>query len=270
MNIHARTFVNPLNGEIKIEERDGFAHVRLERPSKRNALTRSMLERLGEIFAGIASRRDLRAVILSGAGHDFCAGTDIAELESLDEKGARRKAELGQNVCDAIELCGTPVIVAVQGAASGGGCEIALACHLRVAATNARFDLPETKLGVIPAYGGTQRLARVVGQGRAYAAMLAGEALSADEALRLGLVNRVAAPERVLNEAETLARTISDTAAPLAVRACLEAVTRGSRLSFDEALKLEAELFSQLFSTEDMREGTRAFLEKRPPLFKGQ
>ncbi len=254
---------------IIFEEKGSIAYVRLDRAAKRNALTRAMLERLAEVFAGIAARRDLRAVILSGAGKDFCAGTDISELESLDEAGARQKAELGQKMCDAIELCGTPVIATVQGAASGGGCELALACHLRVAATSARFSLPETKLGVIPAYAGTQRLARAVGHGRALAAMLAGEEIEADEALRLGLVNRVVPPDGLLAEAESLARVISDTSAPLAVRACLEAVTRGARLSFDEALNLEAELFSRLFSTEDVREGTRAFLEKRPPKFKG-
>ena len=169
-----------------------------------------------------------------------------------------------------MELCGTPVIAAVQGAAAGGGCELALACHLRVASKDARFGLPEARLGVIPAYGGTQRLARAVGTGRALSSMLAGEEIGADEALRLGLVNRVAAPERLLDEAEALTRAVIDTAAPLAVRACLEAVTRGARLSFDEALKLEAELFAELFATEDVREGTRAFLEKRKPEFKGK
>ncbi|MDQ3746321.1 MAG: enoyl-CoA hydratase-related protein, partial [Acidobacteriota bacterium] len=163
-----------------------------------------------------------------------------------------------------------PVIAAVNGLALGGGCELALACHLRVAASDAHFSLPETRLGAVPAYGGTRRLAHAVGRGRALAAMLAGEEIGADEALRLGLVNRVAAPERLLDEAEALARAVIDTSAPLAVRACLEAVTRGARLSFDEALKLEAELFAELFSTEDVREGTRAFLEKRKPEFKGK
>ncbi|HEX3559249.1 MAG TPA: enoyl-CoA hydratase-related protein [Pyrinomonadaceae bacterium] len=255
---------------VSFAERAAVAHVRLERPAKRNALTRAMLDRLAEVFAGVAARRDLRAVILSGAGRDFCAGTDIAELESLDEAGAHRKAGRGQEVCDRVELCGVPVIAAVQGAAAGGGCELALACHLRVAATDARFSLPETKLGVIPAYGGTQRLARAVGRGRALASMLAGDEINADEALRLGLVNRVAPPERLLAEAEALARSVADASAPLAVRACLEAVARGARLPFDEALELEAELFSRLFSTEDVREGTRAFLEKRKPNFKGR
>ena len=221
-------------------------------------------------WTGFAARRDLRAVVLSGAGADFCAGTDIGELERLDESGALRKAERGQEVFDAVELCGTPVVAAVGGAAAGGGCELALACHLRVAATDARFSLPEARLGVIPAYGGTARLARAVGSGRALAAMLAGDEINAEEALRLGLVNRVVPPERLLAEAEALARAIIEASAPLAVRACLEAVTRGSRLHFGDALKLEAELFARLFSTEDVREGTRAFLEKRKPEFKGK
>ncbi len=229
-----------------------------------------MLERVGEIFAGVETRRDLRAVILCGAGKDFCAGTDIVELEGMDETAARRKAERGQEVCDRIELCGTPVIAAVQGAAAGGGCELALACHLRIASTDARFSLPEARLGVIPAYGGTQRLARAVGSGRALSAMLAGEELSAEEALRLGLVNRVVEPDRLLAEAEALAQSVIDNAAPLAVRACLQAVTRGARLPLDEALRLEAELFARLFATADVREGTRAFLEKRKPSFRGQ
>ncbi|MCA1619541.1 MAG: enoyl-CoA hydratase/isomerase family protein [Acidobacteria bacterium] len=257
-------------GAVVTRRRGALLFVRLERPAKRNALTRAMLERLGEVFADVESRRDLRAVILSGAGPDFCAGTDISELEALGEAGALDKATRGQEVCDRVELCGTPVIAAVQGAAAGGGCELALACHLRVAASGARFSLPETRLGLIPAYGGTQRLARAVGAGRALAAMLAGEEVGAEEALRLGLVNRVVEPERLAAEAEALARSIIDTAAPLATRACLEAVTRGARLPLDEALRLEAELFARLFATEDVREGARAFLEKRKPSFKGR
>jgi enoyl-CoA hydratase len=259
-----------LNFELSYEERGAVAYVRLARPLKRNALTGSMLERLGEIFAGVAARRDLRAVIFSGEGQDFCAGTDIKELEDLDEAAAHGKAERGQEVCDRIETCGTPVIAAVQGSAAGGGCELALACHLRVAARGARFILPETALGVIPAYGGTQRLARAAGTARALAAMLAGDAINADEALRLGLVNRVVEPASLMEEAESLARSIIETSAPLAARACLEAVTRGTRLSLEDGLKLEAELFASLFSTEDVREGTRAFLEKRPPNFRGR
>jgi enoyl-CoA hydratase len=255
---------------VFFEERGALAYVRLERASKRNALTGPMLERVGEIFAGVAARRDLSAVIFSGEGRDFCAGTDISELAELDDAGAPCKAERGQEVCDSIEACGTPVIAAIQGAAAGGGCELALACHLRVVARGARFSLPETTLGVIPAYGGTQRLARAVGSARALAAMLAGESIGAEEALRLGLVNRLVEEESLLAEAQSLARSIIDTAAPLAARACLEAVTRGTRMPFEDGLKLEAELFATLFSTEDVREGTRAFLEKRKPDFKGK
>ena len=259
-----------MNSELSYEERGEVAYVRLERAGKRNALTSAMLERLGEIFAGVAARRDLRAVIFGGEGRDFCAGTDISELEGLDEAGALHKVALGQEVCDSIETCGTPVIAAVQGAAAGGGCELALACHLRVAARGARFSLPETTLGVIPAYGGTQRLSRAVGSARALAAMLAGESIFADEALRLGLVNRVVEEDDLLTEAESLAQSIIETSAPLAARACLEAVTRGTRMPLEDGLKLEAELFARLFSTEDVREGTRAFLEKRKPDFKGK
>jgi enoyl-CoA hydratase len=259
-----------LNLELIYEERGPVAYVRLARPSKRNALTGAMLERLGEIFAGVAARGDLRAVIFSGEGRDFCAGTDIGELEGLDEAGAAGKVALGQEVCERVEMCGTPVIAAVQGAAAGGGCELALACHLRVVARGARFNLPESTLGVIPAYGGTQRLSRSVGNARALAAMLAGEPIDADEALRLGLVNRVVEEESLMTEAEALAHAIIETSAPLAARACLEAVTRGARMTLEDGLKLEAELFASLFSTEDVREGTRAFLEKRKPDFKGK
>lgn len=254
---------------VAYEEHGQVARVMLDRPARRNALTRSMLARLSEIFAAVGRRTDLRAVILYGAGSDFCAGTDISELESLDETSARAKSEQGQEVCDAIEFCQTPVIAAVEGAAAGGGCELALACHLRVASSSARFTLPETHLGLIPAYGGTERLRRAAGTGRVLAVMLAGEGLSAEESLRLGLVNRVVATGEVLREAERLARSIRETSAPLAARACLEAVTRGARLSPEDALRLEAELFARLFNTEDVREGTRAFLEKRKPLFKG-
>jgi enoyl-CoA hydratase len=258
------------DAQVGYTESEHIAHVRLERPARRNALTRAMLERLGEIFAAVRARTDLRAVSLSGAGPDFCAGTDIGELEGMDEAGARRKAELGQEVCETVELCGTPVIAALQGAAAGGGCELALACHLRVAATDARFTLPETRLGLIPAYGGTQRLPRAIGAARALAVMLAGEGLDATEALRYGLVNRVVAPGESLAEAEKLARAVAEAGAPLAARACLEAVTRGLSLPLAEGLKLEATLFARLFSTADVREGTRAFLEKRPPRFTGE
>jgi enoyl-CoA hydratase len=255
---------------IAFDLRDSIALVGLNRPEKLNALTRRALAELREVFERIEREQNVRAVILTGTGQRaFSAGTDIGELSMMDVEEARLAAQSGQDVCGLIESCGVPVIAAVNGLAAGGGCELALACHIRIASETARFSLPETKLGVIPAYGGTQRLARVVGSNRALEMMLTGAEVTAAEALRFGLVNRVVAHTQLLSEAESLAREIASLA-PLAIRACLEAVTRGLRLPLAEGLELEAELFSRLFATEDMREGTRAFLEKRPPSFKGQ
>ena len=255
---------------VVFELKGQLAVVRLDRPERMNALSRRMLDDLDEAFARVELDGDVRACILTGAGERaFSAGTDIGELAALDESGAREAARRGQQVCERIERCRVPVIAAVNGLAAGGGCELALACHLRVASTSAQFSLPEAKLGVIPAYGGTQRLARILGQGRALEMMLTGASLSAEAAHAAGLVNRLATPEQLLPEAESLADEIAGLA-PLAIRACLEAVRRGMELPLAEGLALEARLFSQLFSTEDMREGTRAFLEKRPPVFKGK
>lgn len=255
---------------VIFEMLDSVALVRLNRPEKLNSLTSEMLCELGAVFEQIGRDGQARAVILTGTGERaFSAGTDISELAGLDAGGAREAAERGQNVCDRIEHCGVPVIAAVNGLAAGGGCELALACHIRIASAHAEFSLPETKLGLIPAYGGTQRLAHALPLGRALELMLAGEKFSADDALRTGLVNRVVESAHLLSEALSLARSIAELA-PLATRACLEAVTRGLRLPLEDGLKLEAELFSRLFETEDMREGTRAFLEKRAPVFKGK
>jgi enoyl-CoA hydratase len=190
-------------------------------------------------------------------------------LEGLDEAGALEAARRGQRACDLIEASPVPVIAAVRGVAAGGGCELALACHLRVASSDAVFSLPEIKLGMIPAYGGTQRLARLIGQGRALELMLASHQIFAPEALRIGLVNRVTENARLFEDAASLAHEIAGLA-PLAIRACLAAVTRGLSLTLEEGLALEAELFSQLFATADVREGTRAFLEKRAPVFRGR
>ena len=255
---------------VTCDERDGVMLVRLARPERRNALTAGMLARLAEIFTAVGRRRDLRAVVLSGEGAHFCAGSDIAELRGLDAAGALERARSGQAVCDLIESCGVPVVASLRGAAAGGGCELALACHLRVASDDAFFSLPETSLGLIPAYGGTQRLPRAIGRAAALSAMLAGGRITARAALGLGLVNLVVASEDTSARAEEMARRIARDAAPLAVRACLEAVTRGARLPLEDGLTLEAELFAGLFSTADAREGTSAFLEKRPPVFKGE
>jgi len=254
---------------ILLERRDAIAIVRLNRPEKLNALSRAVLEDLSDAFRQLERQSDLRAVILTGSGEvAFCAGTDINELPQLNQNEAHAVSERGQAFCNQIENCPVPVIAAINGIAAGGGCELALACHLRIASTNAQFTLPETKLGMIPAYGGTQRLPREIGYGRALEMMFTGKVLSAEQAYQLGFINQVADPAGVLTAAESLAETIS-TLAPLAVRACLKAVTHGLELPLKEGLALETELFASLFATEDMREGTRAFLEKRSPVFKG-
>ncbi len=255
---------------VLFELRDVLAVVRLNRADKLNALSRRMLDELDEAFKRIEREPDVRVALLTGAGgRAFCAGTDISELAGLDEDGARDAARRGQEVCARIEHCRVPVIAAVDGLAAGGGCELALACHIRIASTGAQFSLPETKLGIVPAYGGTQRLARVIGRGRALEMMLTGASVSAEKALSIGLVNRVTSPEQLLIDAESLAREIANLA-PLAISACLRAVTRGMEITLEEGLNLEAELFSSLFATEDMREGTSAFLEKRAPVFRGK
>jgi len=253
------------------ERRQSFVIIRLNRPDRLNALTREMILTLTDTFKQIEQQPDVRAVILCGAGEKaFCSGTDIEELATVtDHEHALELSERGQRLCNQIEACGVPVIAAVYGVAAGGGCELALACHLRIAATTARFSLPETKLGVIPAYGGTRRLPRELGQPRALELMLTGRTLSAEEALAFGLVNRVTQPGDLLSDAESLALEIARLA-PLAIRACLNAVIRGDELTLAEGLRLEAELFASLFTTEDVREGTRAFLEKREPIFKGR
>ena len=254
---------------VVYERSDAIAIVRLNRPEKFNSLTREMIADLSDLFKQFATQSDLRAVILTGTGaRAFCAGTDISELDGLDEDEALQVSKRGQALCNLIEKCPLPVIAAINGLAVGGGCELALACHIRVAVTAARFSLPETKLGIIPGYGGTQRLSREIGQARALAIMLAGRDLSADEALKIGLINKVTDADSLLAEAESLANDIAKLA-PLAIRACLEAVTRGLELPLEEGLALEARLFASLFETADVREGTNAFLEKRTPVFRG-
>lgn len=254
---------------ISEERRESFAIIRLNRPEKHNALSREMIVALSDVFTNLENQTDLRAVILTGTGDlAFCAGTDIAELTNLDSNRAHEVAELGQAVCNQIENCGVPVIAAVDGIAAGGGCELALACHIRIASTNAQFSLPETKLGIIPAYGGTQRLAREIGNGRALEMMLTGRTVGSAEALQFGLINHLVPAAELLGEAEAFAQEIAKLA-PLAIHACLEAVIKGAELPLAEGLALEAKLFADLFATDDVREGTSAFLEKRQPVFKG-
>ena len=253
---------------IITERRESIEIIRLNRAEKFNALSREMISALSVIFTNLESDAELRVIILTGAGDKaFCAGTDISELTQLKEDETVKVSERGQSLCNLIENFPVPVIAAINGIAAGGGCELALACHIRIASSNARFSLPETKLGIIPGYGGTQRLAREIGNGRAAEMMLTGRTIGAEEALQVGLVNRLATDD-LLTEAESLANEIAQLA-PLAIRACLKAMTVGIDLPLVEGLALEAKLFASLFATDDMREGTCAFLEKRQPIFKG-
>ena len=251
-------------------ERDGaIAVVTVNRPKVLNALNLATLEELRRTMDALREDAAIRCIILTGSGEkSFVAGADINELGGQSPAGGRDHARLGQAVFDTIETLGKPVIAAINGYALGGGCELAMACTIRLAADTARLGQPEINLGMIPGYGGTQRLARIVGSGRALELLLTGDQLSAADAHLVGLVNRVVPASNLMAEARKLAATIAGKA-PLAVRYVLEAVHRGVNLPLAEALTLEAALFGLVVSTDDMREGTRAFLEKRKPVFKG-
>ena len=249
---------------------DGIARVTINRPDKLNALNATVIAELADAVGHIESDDAVRGVILTGAGTKaFVAGADIGELTAQGSMDGKARALAGQRAMRRLERCGKPVVAAVNGFALGGGCELAMACHLRVASETARFGQPEVKLGLGPGYGGTVRLPRLVGKGRALELLLTGAMIDAQEAWRIGLVNRVVPAERLLAEAEALARTILEQA-PLAVRLVLEAVEAGLDLTVDEALLLEANHFGLLSATADMREGTAAFLEKRKPRFEGR
>ncbi len=252
--------------------RDGaVATITLNRPAVLNALNRELLERLAEALGTIDHDRTIRALIVTGSGERaFAAGADIAELNALE--GAVAGADLarrGQHVTQAIEALRVPVIAAVNGFALGGGCELAMACDMRIAGENAKFGQPEVNLGISPGYGGTQRATRLLGSGAAMWLCTTGEIIDAAEAFRIGLVQRVVAPARLAAEARKLAETIA-AKAPLAVSAAKRAILDGAALSLGDALALEALHFGAMVGTRDFHEGTRAFLEKRPPGFEGR
>jgi enoyl-CoA hydratase len=249
--------------------RDAVATVTVNRPDKLNALNAAVIAELGDVAGRVEKDPAIRGVILTGAGSKaFVAGADIGELAAQGPVDGKARALEGQRAFRSLERCGKPVLAAVNGFALGGGCELAMACHLRVASEQARFGQPEVKLGIGPGYGGTVRLPRLVGRGRALELLLTGQMIDAQEAWRIGLVNRVVPADRLLSESEQILRSILENG-PLAVRACLEAVDTGLDIGADEALLLEANLFGLLSGTADMREGTAAFIEKRKAVFKG-
>jgi enoyl-CoA hydratase len=255
---------------LQLQVLEGVATLTIHRPDKLNALDADTIGELGDAVRWMAADAAVRGVIVTGSGSKaFVAGADIGELAGMGPVDGIEVSRLGQRVFREIELSRKPVIAAVNGFALGGGCELALACHLRVASENARFGLPEVKLGIIPGYGGTLRLPRLVGKGRALEMILTGEMIGADEAYRIGLVNRVVPAESLLENTRALLRTILANG-PVAVGVAIECVTRGLDLGVDDGLALESNLFGLLSATEDMHEGMSAFLEKRPAAFEGR
>ncbi len=260
-----------MSSDTLLLERDGAVAVAtFNRPKVRNALNAEMFDALRQAMLAFRDDEQVRAIVVTGAGDKaFVAGADINELAVQTPDGARALARTGQRVFDLIEQLGKPVIAAINGYALGGGCELAMACTIRLASDTATIGQPEIALGLIPGYAGSQRLARLVGKGKAMELLLTGAPVSAAEAHRIGLVNRVVAATELMNEARTLAEQLARNA-PIATRYILDAVNRGLEMPLAEAEDYEATLFGLAAATDDMREGTRAFLEKRKPEFKGR
>jgi len=262
------TFANLEN--LLIETDGGVATITVNRPKVLNALNAQTLDELRRAVLALKDDDTVRCVIITGAGdRSFIAGADINELSVQTPVGGRDHALRGQHIFDLVENMGKPVIAAINGFALGGGCELAMACTMRVAAESARLGQPEINLGIIPGYAGSQRLARLIGRGRAMELLLTGDHVSAAEAHRLGLVNRVVPAAELMNEVRKLAVSLASKA-PVAVRYVIDAVNKGLEMPFPEAQMFEATLFGLVSTTEDMREGTRAFLEKRKAEFKGK
>lgn len=246
-----------------------IATLTVNRPDKLNALNDATIAELGQAIDEIRTRDDIGGAIVTGAGRAFVAGADISELSSQTPTIAKARARGGQEVFRRFETSPKPIIAAVNGFALGGGCELALACHIRIASDKAKFGQPEVKLGTCPGYGGTQRLARLIGKGRAIQLITTAEIIDAQEAYRLGVVNKVVAGEELIGAATEMMTTILANG-PLAVALCIEAIDRGLEMSLEEGLVLEANHFGLLAATEDMTEGMKAFLDKRAPVFSGR
>jgi enoyl-CoA hydratase len=255
---------------ILFEKRDGIGFITFNRPKVLNALNHKTMEELRDILTGARDDNGVRVLIVTGAGEkSFVAGADISELAVQTPVGGKETAAFGQSVLSLLDTIGKPSIAAINGFALGGGCEVALACTMRLASKTAKLGQPEVKLGIMPGYGGSQRLARLCGKGVAYELCLSGEMISAEEAMRIGLVNHVYEPAELLPAAEALAKKIIANA-PLSVRFTMEAIARGADVPLAEGQYIETALFGLCAATEDMREGTRAFLEKRAAQFHGK
>lgn len=253
---------------LLLEINEGIATITVNRPSAMNAMTVATLEELGRVVTEIIRNPDIRVAIITGAGSKaFIAGADIAVMLDMNSMQARELAQQAHGIYAAIEKSPKPFIAAVNGYALGGGCELAMACDIRVASENAKFGQPEINIGILPGFGGTQRLPRLVGKGRALEIILTGDMIDAPEALRIGLVNRVVSQAELLNEARKLASKIAAKGL-VAVKLCKEAVDNGLEMDISKACAYEAELFGYSFSTHDQKEGMGAFLEKRPAVFR--
>ncbi len=255
---------------LLLDVKDNIAVVTLNRPDKLNALNAQTINDLDSVFDDLKENEGVYAIVLTGSGEKaFVAGADIKELNKLDMISAKEFAEKGQAVFNKIEKFDKPVIAVVNGFALGGGCELALACHIRLASDNAKFGQPEVNLGIIPGYGGTQRLARLINTGRAMEYILTADMISADEAYRIGLVNKVYPQDELLDKAIEMAKKITGKGQQ-AIRLAMKAVKAVDEMSLKEGQNLEASLFALCCGTEDFKEGTSAFLEKRKPEFKNK
>jgi enoyl-CoA hydratase len=255
---------------LLVEKRDGIAFITFNRPKVLNALNRKTVEELREALVDARDDPSVRVLILTGTGEkSFVAGADIGELAQQTPVNGKEFSLFGQSVFHLLETIGKPSICAINGFCLGGGCELALSCAIRIASKTAKLGQPEVKLGIIPGYGGSQRLARLCGKGVAHELCLTGEMITAEEAQRIGLVNRIHEPAELLPAAEAMAKKIIANA-PLAVKYTMEAIERGTQMPLEEGLFLEAALFGLSCATEDMREGTKAFLGKRVAAFQGK
>ena len=255
---------------VLIHKENNICTLTINRPKQYNALNRSVLEELNEVIKKIKNDRNCRAMIITGAGDKaFIAGADIKEMINMDVKSAQEFSKYGQDITKDIENMHIPVIAAINGFALGGGCEFAMSCHIRYASTNAIFSQPEVALGLIAGFGGTQRLPRLIGKGRAMELLLSGKQINADEAHSIGLVNKVFETHELLPKAKELALLISKNA-PLAIAKTIESINEGYENNFTAGLKKEQSAFSSLFNSLDTEEGLSSFVEKRTPEFTGK
>jgi enoyl-CoA hydratase len=269
-NLMSATQVSTSFENITYEVKGSIGYITLNRPKVMNALNRRTVEELNAAFAAAKEDATVKGIILTGAGEKaFIAGADIAELSAIDGDKAGEFSAKGQQVLLFIETLGKPVIAAVNGFALGGGCETAMACTIRIAVENAKFGQPEVKLGIIPGYGGTQRLPRLVGKGRALQLILTGDLIDAHEAYRIGLVNEVVPAADLISRCEAILKQI-DANAPLAIQYAIDAVNEGVNTDLGSGLKLEAKYFTLAAGTDDRKEGTSAFVQKRAPKFQGK